>query len=421
MKVFTINHSDINGGAARAAYRIHHALRSSGVDSQMLVNQATAGDWTVTGPSGGLNKALAILGSPLGGLLAKTLKTGNPILHSAAAIPSRWHQRLNQSDADVVHLHWINADMMSIADIGQITKPIVWTLHDMWAFCGAEHYTEEFRWRSGYVSNNRPDYESGFDLNRWTAKRKHKHWQRPMHIVTPSRWLEDCARQSVLMRDWPITCIPNTIDIAVWQPMDKAIARSLLGLPAGVPLLLFGAIGGAQDPRKGFDLLQEALLQLQGKVPGLALVVFGQLAPKAPPDMGYPVHFTGHLHDDVSLRLLYSAADVMVVPSRQEAFGQTASEAHACGTPVVAFNACGLPDIVTHQQTGYLAKAFDATDLANGIQWVLADPARHAALCQAARAKAVALWSPAVVAGQYQAVYVNQCNMNEVASVLQAG
>ncbi|PIY29110.1 MAG: glycosyl transferase [Comamonadaceae bacterium CG_4_10_14_3_um_filter_60_42] len=409
MKVLTLNHSDINGGAARAAYRIHHALRSQGVDSQMLVNQATAGDWTVTGPSGGLNTVLAMLRSPLGDQLTKTLKTTNPILHSPAAIPSRWHQQLNQSDADVVHLHWINFDMMSIADIGHITKPIVWTLHDMWAFCGAEHYTEDYRWRDGYTANNRPAYESGFDLNRWTAARKHKHWQRPMHIVTPSRWLSDCARQSVLMRNWPVTVVPNTIDTDLWQPVDKAQARQMLHLPPHVPLLLFGAMGGGQDPRKGFDLLQAALNHLRGQIPapltGLQLVVFGQLAPKVPPDIGYPVHYTGHLHDDVSLRLLYSAADAIVVPSRQEAFGQTGSEAHACGTPVVAFDATGLQDIVSHQQTGYLAKAFDATDLADGIQWVLADPARHAALCHAARAKAVALWSPAVVAGQYQSVY----------------
>ena len=159
-------------------------------------------------------------------------------------------------------------------------------------------------------------------------------------------------------------------------------------------------MSGGQDPRKGFDLLQEALRHLRGQsttpLLDLQLVVFGQLAPRTPLDIGYPVHYTGHLHDNVSLRLLYAAADAIIVPSRQEVFGQTGSEAHSCGTPVVAFDACGLPDIVTHQQTGYLAKAFEAIDLAAGIQWVLADPQRHAALCQAARAKAVALWSPAV-------------------------
>lgn len=405
MKILTVNHSDINGGAARAAYRIHHALLGHGLESRMLVNNAAAGDWTVEVPQSKVAKALSKVRGPLAGLLTKTLKTENPIIHSPAIVPSRWSDRLNASDADVIHLHWVNGEMMSVADIGDIKKPVVWTLHDMWAFCGAEHYTEDYRWRDGYTASNRPSYETGFDLNRWTAARKLKHWKRRMQIVTPSRWLGDCAKQSVLMREWPISVIPNTVDTDVWQPVDKAVARQLLQLPPDIPLLLFGAIGGAQDPRKGFDLLQSGLNHLRGQLPGLELVVFGQPAPKMPFDMGFPVHYTGHLHDDVSLRLLYSAADTMVAPSRQEAFGQTASESHSCGTPVVAFNATGLRDIVEHQKTGYLVKAFDTLDLAEGLHWVLKDSTRLALLGQAARARAVELWSCETVATQYADVY----------------
>lgn len=406
MKVIQLNHSDINGGAARAAYRIHHALRQAGVDSRMGVDSAISGDWTVQGPSTRFRRGLAKLRPTMGSVLIRPFfKTGNTIIHSPAILPSGRVAALNNSDADVLHLHWVQGEMLSIAEIGTLRKPVVWTLHDMWAFCGAEHYTEDFRWRDGYVKGNRPPYESGFDLNRWTWQRKRKHWQRPMHIVTPSRWLANCARQSVLMRDWPVTVIPNTIDTDVWLPINKAMARALLGLPLDVPLLLFGAMGGARDPRKGFDLLQVALAHLRGQLPGLELVVFGQLAPEAPPALGFPVHYTGHLHDDVSLRLLYSAADVLAIPSRQDNLPNNGVEAHACGTPVVAFNTCGLPDIVAHQQTGYLAKPFDATDLAAGIQWVLGDAARLAALGAAARARAVELWSGEVVAQQYKAAY----------------
>jgi hypothetical protein len=77
-------------------------------------------------------------------------------------------KRINAWDADVVHLHWVQGEMLSIADIVRIQKPIVWMLHDMWAFCGAEHYTEEFHWREGHRCDNRPADESVFDLNRWT-------------------------------------------------------------------------------------------------------------------------------------------------------------------------------------------------------------------------------------------------------------
>jgi len=409
MKVIHLNHSDINGGAARAAYRIHHALRASGVDSRMWVNKAAAGDWTVEGPSSKREKVLAAIRPQLAEPLVGLLKTGNPIIHSPAVVPSNWVKRINASDADVVHLHWVQGEMLSIADIGRIEKPIVWTLHDMWAFCGAEHYTEEFRWREGYRRDNRPPYESGFDLNRWTWQRKRKHWQRPMHIVTPSRWLGDCVHESALMRDWPVSVVPNCLDTDRWSPLDQSLARELLELPADMPLLLFGAIGGGRDPRKGFDLLQAALQHLrdESSVLGLELVVFGQRAPQSQPSLGFPIHYTGHLHDDISLRALYSAADAMVVPSRQDNLPNTAVEAHACGTPVVAFNTGGLPDIVEHQCTGYLAKAFETEDLAQGIAWVLAQRA-SGQLGQQARERAVARFSEGVVAQGYGVVY-EQC------------
>jgi glycosyltransferase involved in cell wall biosynthesis len=410
MHVVQINYSDSIGGAARAAHRIHHAVRGVGVDSKLLVNRAILSDPTMVGPTTApgrlLGRARRILAAPWQSLL----KGGSPGLHSPACIPSRWSSRLNASAADVVHLHWINCEMMSIADIGRLTKPTVWTLHDMWAFCGAEHYTDGVRWREGYSATNRPPRESGFDLDRWTWRRKQRHWRRPFQIVTPSRWLASCVEQSTLMQDWPVTVIPNPIDTEVWRPVDKLRARQLLKLPPDAPILLFGALGGDEDPRKGYDLLRDALRQLRGRITGqdlhgLELVIFGQLAPAQETSLGFPVRHTGYLHDDEKLRLFYSAADAVAVPSRLEAFGQTASEAHACGTPVVAFNTGGLADIVAHRQTGYLAKPFDVQDLAAGIEWVLGAKASGPDLGIAARERACLLWDSPVVARQYAELY----------------
>ena len=407
MKVFQLNYSDINGGAARAAYRIHHALRSADIDSNFVADVATSGDWAVQAPGSKVGKVMAKIRPVLGGFPARLLRTSNPIIHSTSFLPSWRVQALNASDADVLHLHWVQGEMLSVADIGLLKKPVVWTLHDMWAFCGAEHYTEDFRWREGYIANNRPDYESGFDLNRWTWSRKRKHWQRAMHIVTPSRWLANCVQQSALMRDWPVSVVPNCLDTDRWQPLEKNLARQLLGLPRDVPLLLFGAMGGGKDPRKGFDLLLKALAHLRGQIQDLEIVVFGQLQPKTPPDVGFPIHYTGHLHDDLSLRALYSAADALVIPSRQDNLPNTGVESLACGTPVVAFDVCGLPDIVEHQKTGYLATPFDTEDLARGIQWVIADRSFQQKLRQQSRAYAVNHFSNASVASKYKAVYEN--------------
>jgi glycosyltransferase involved in cell wall biosynthesis len=412
MKVYHVNYSDLTGGAARAACRIHHALLRQGVDSTLLVDSAKTGDWTVIGPTTGSGKLKALLRRKIGDLSHVLYRTGNPTLHSPAFLRSGRIRQLNASTADVVHLHWINGEMLSVAEIGRSTKPIVWNLHDMWAFCGAEHYTDGTRWKAGYLKTNRPEHEAGFDINRWTWNRKRRHWKKPFQMVACSNWMADCARQSKLMGGWPVTVVPNPIDTDSWQPVEKALARQILHLPADVPLLLFGAIGGARDPRKGFDLLADSLRSLNGKIPRLELLVFGELEPKNPPLLGYPVRYMGFLNDDASLRLLYSAADAIVVPSRIEAFGQTASEAHACGTPVIAFATGGLTDIVEHRRTGYLATPFDTQDLAAGIDWVLAHTseacgARPGAntLGHAARERAVANLSYPVVAERFSKIY----------------
>jgi len=406
MKVIHLNHSDIVGGAARAAYRIHHALRQIGVDSTMWVDVATSDDWTVKGSTSPLTKAMARVRPALVSRLFKSVfKTGNPILHSPALLPSGRVGALNQCEANVLNLHWVQGEMLSIAEIGRLRKPVVWTLHDMWAFCGAEHYTEDYRWYEGYQARNRPAHERGFDLNRWTWQRKRRHWRRPINIVTPSRWLAECVRKSALMQAWPVTVIPNPIDTERWRPLEQALAREQLGLPHGVPLLLFGAMGGGKDPRKGFDLLHAALQHLRELVPQVQLVVFGQLRPKDAPELGFPIHYTGHLHDDLSLRVLYSAADVFLLPSRQDISSNTGEEALACGTPVVAFNVCGLPDIVVHQETGYLARAFDVEDFAHGIAWVLEDLPRRRQLAENARRKACNEFAYPVVAARYKALY----------------
>lgn len=412
MKIAQLNHSDIRGGAARAAYRIHHAIRCQGLDSQMYVNEAKAGDWTVTGPQGNWGKGFSFVRSSLGFLFTKTLKTYNKVTHSPAIFPSKWPSIINKSDLDIIHLHWINKEMISIGDISRFKLPLVWTLHDMWAFCGAEHYTGDFRWRDGYTRRNRPEYESGFDLNEWVWNRKLRTWHRPLQLVTPSRWLAECVQQSMLFKGRPVTVIPNCIDTELWQPIDKKQARKLLRLPPDIPLLLFGAIGGASDPRKGFDLLQNALNHLRGQVWGLELLIFGQLAPKNPLDLGFPTHYTGHLHDDISLRLLFSAADLMVIPSRQDNLPNTGVEALACGLPIVAFDVCGLPDLVIHRKTGYLAKAFDTKDLALGIQWIVSDSKLHAALCTNSRLEATTRFSYSPVGKAYKLLYENILAIN---------
>ena len=400
-----INFSDITGGASRAAYRIHHALRSDGVDSKMHVAKATVGDWTVSSPTGKIFRLGTLARPHIVLLLRNLLRTVDHAPLSLSVLPSGWPQRINKSDADVAHLHWVCGEMMSVEDIGHIRKPIVWTLHDMWAFCGAEHYSTNERWREGYRASNRPKCEGGFDLNRWVWGRKHAKWKKPFQIVTPSRWLAGCVKKSALMHDWPVTIIPNAIDTDLWQPIDRSTARMLMGLPQDAQLIAFGSLESVRAHHKGFDLLLSALTHLRGHSSGVEVVIFGQGRPSNIPDLGFRIHYTGHLHDDLSLRVLYSAVDTVVIPSRMDNLPNVGVESLACGTPVVAFDTCGLPDIVTHKQTGWLAKPFDAEDLATGIRWILQDEARLMRLRHASRAYALEHFSFPIVAAQYEALY----------------
>ena len=433
MNILHVNASDISGGAARAAYRIHRSLvdhgTAHGLQSRMrVISQLTDDPTVIGGPPVGQSPIWRRLQPRLSQQARRGFRTGNPTLHSLAwpsvGLGAELHDRHLLGQADLVHLHWLGNATLSIEEIGSLRQPLVWTLHDEWAFCGAEHYTSpplqgetasrDERFALAYSPASRPAHESGPDLNRRTWRRKHCAWRRPgrapIQIVCPSTWLADCARRSTLMGDWPITVIPNPIDLNVWAPCDQAQARALLGMPARRLLVLFGAMGGSADPRKGADLLLEALQRLRSQVAGtpleqLELVVFGQSRPAQPPGLGFPIHYIGQLHDDLNLRLLYAAADVMVIPSRQDNLPNTGLEAHACGTPVVAFATGGLVDIVDDRITGALAQPFDPLSLAAAIRWVLEDPQRRAQLAEASRRRAKELWDKQQIATRYISLY----------------
>jgi glycosyltransferase involved in cell wall biosynthesis len=425
-------------GADRAAYRIHRALceHASEVDlhSMMRVMNKTGDDPSVTGgPPLGQSSLWRHLHPRLSRLSRWSFRTANPSLHSCAwpstglarEIQNSYHRR----HVDLLHLHWLGNSTLSIEEIGHLRLPSVWTLHDQWTFCGAEHYTmgalqgaafgSDMRFLVGYSPESRPAYESGKDINRHTWLRKHRAWRRPIQIVCPSRWLADCVKRSALTSEWPMSIIPHPLNLNVWSPCEQMKARDLLRLPLDCPLVLFGADRGTADPRKGADLLFDAMRHLHSEqsasLDQLQLVVFGQGRPADVPNLGFSIHYAGRLHDDISLRLLYSAADLMVVPSRQEAFGQTASEAHACGTPVVAFRACGLMDIVDDRRTGALAEPFDPVSLAAAIRWVLEDPVRLRQLRAAARQRAERLWDPARIARLYADVYAETIERHDAA------
>ena len=405
MKISHLSNSDIIGGAGIAAYRIHKALIKKGINSQLFVNNFNSGDFTVTPPLNSLGKLSALLKPKMVNPFKKLLVTRNKALHSLSILPSNWNKKLNNSDADIIHLHWVQNEMISIKDIGHIKKPIVMHTHDMWPFCGAEHLNFDGRWKKVYSPENRPEHESGYDLNKFIWKLKRKYWKKPFYIVSPSKWMAKCVKESALMKNWPCKIIPNCINTESWAPLNKSFSRKLLNLPEDKPILIFGTFNSNNQYHKGFDLLKQSLDYLKTINKDLNLVIFGQSPPPIPINYGFQTYYLGQLKDSYSLKALYSASDILLVSSRIESFCNTACEAHACGIPVVSYNIGGLKDIIEHKETGYLASPFDIKDYAQGIIWTLNQIYLNKKLNKQARDRAIKNWDYSVISKKYETLY----------------
>ncbi|MEL6495578.1 MAG: glycosyltransferase family 4 protein [Cyanobacteria bacterium J06623_7] len=411
MKIASISTFDNQGGAARAAYRLHQGLNQIDVESWILCQSKFSQDARAIGAktSSGIAQAKTGLRLTFDQLPLKRYSRQSKQLFSPHWLPSNIGDRVEQLNPDLLNLHWISAGYLKIETLARFSQPLVWTLHDMWSFTGGCHYNEDCD-RYTASCGACPILGSGkeADLSRQIWQRKHKSWRDlNLTIVTPSRWLGESARESSLFGDRRIEVIPYGLDLNLYRPIDRATARNLLKLPQDKQLVLFLSLNATSDRRKGFQLLQPALQQLSqsGWQDKLELMVVGASQPTNPPELGFKAHYLGIMRDDLTLALAYSAADVFVAPSIQDNLPNTVLEAIACGTPCVAFKIGGMPDMIDHQVNGYLASPLEITDLARGIDWVLGDRERLQQLSTSARTKAEREFALEIQARRYQALY----------------
>ena len=376
MKVCIVSSSNGRAGGHAAAYRLHQGLQSQ-VSSTMLVGDKSRGDYTIVSPQSKLAKAWVSVAPTLDALPKLLYPNRDRTTYSLQWLPDKVATKVAEIDPDIVNLHWINSGYLRIETIAKFNRPIVWTLHDMWAFTGGCHYSQEcdrYKQSCGGCPILKSNYN--WDLSRWLWRRKAKSWKDiDLTIVTPSKWLAERAAESSLFNSLRIEVIANGLDTQRYKPFDRKLAREIIGLPLDKKIILFGAVSASSNYRKGYHLLMPALQKLKRdrSQQQMELVIFGASQPKDPPDFGIEARYLGRFNDDISIALLYSAADVFVAPSIQDNLPNTVMEALACGTPCVAFNIGGMPDLIDHQQNGYLAKAYDPEDLACGISWLIED------------------------------------------------
>ena len=413
MRVLIVNTSEKTGGAAVAANRLMEALKNNGVKAKMLVGDKQTDQITVVPLPRKWQLKWHFLRERLSIFLRLHFHREHLFEVDIANSGSDITRLPEFREADVIHLNWINQGMLSLDGIRKILrsgKPVVWTMHDLWPATGICHYARTcpaFR-TACHNCQLLPLHGSANDLSRkvWERKKRLYHTSN-IHFVACSRWLEEQAKQSALLTGQRVSSIPNTIDTHVFCPADKSEARLRAGLPAKGRIILFVS-QKVTDERKGMAYFIEAVNRLACEHPEMkddtAVAVLGTNAELVCGQISLKSFPLGYVADDRTIASIYNSADVYVLPSLEDNLPNTIMEAMACGVPCVAFRAGGIPEMIEHRRTGYLANFKDAADLAEGMRWTLQDADRDALREEAAK-KVARNYSQQSVAMRYIEVY----------------
>jgi len=354
MKVLFINvHLGINGGgAALGVTQLGESIEKKGIEVSFLSRD----DFNVPSKD--------ILPAQAEALFSSHLYSDIPkFVDSIVAI-----------DPDIIHVNCIDRNVISLFDLLKIGKPILWTVRDNTAHTGGCTFLydcEKYITGCGSCEYIKSDFPYDITSAIFNIKRDVYAHLNNIIMVGPSNWMADNLKRSGITKEKDIRVIPNSVNLNSYYPEKTIQARKELNFDLNKKYILFGA-HNVQNVRKGFAHIKKALESVKSKTP-VELVTFGkngeniQLGDIIIRDLGY-------VNGDEQKRLLYSACDLMLVPSLSEAFGKTVTESMACGTPVVAYNTGGPADIIDHKLNGYLAKIYDIKDLATGINWVINHP-----------------------------------------------
>jgi glycosyltransferase involved in cell wall biosynthesis len=416
MKITLINTADAGGGAPAACMRLLKALEGQGIDVNLLVQQKLTTQPRVESVEKNwfdskrarfnfLYERLPFIA------FRERDKSVRFAFSTANAGVSIKHEKLVK-EADILHIHWTNSGFLSIDNLKellQLGKPIVWTLHDMWTFTGGCHYSGEcdhFKHECGDCFFLRNPNPKDISHKGWLRKADMYSATKDINFVACSKWLAGVAGQSSLLKGYKIQAIPNPIDTDIFSPKDKAAIRTKRNIGLDKKIILFGA-ANINDRRKGISYLLDALNVLKKNYPvtnQVDIVIFGKNKHFDTSALPFKVHELSIINSQQEIAEVYSMADVFVTPSIEDNLPNTVMESLACGTPVVAFNTGGIPEMVDQLQNGYLAEFKNSDDMAKGLYEMLYSPS-HAELSQNARDKVLRDFNNETVAKQYMDVY----------------
>jgi len=361
--ILFINHYDWRGGAAKVCYRIFENLEKKGFGKNILVKKRFF-------PHQDVNEFPDIDSDEQKCLTAFQENEGwLDVFHYSSFNIKRLGEFQN---ADVVHLHNLQKEYFSLLALPEITclKPVIWTLHDMFAFTGhCSHSYECSKWETG--CGNCPHLTIEPKVNKdhtdllWNLK-KIVYEYSDFTVVCPSNWLKSKLERSIL-KDKEIKLIYNGVDEAVFNNYHKNEARERLNLPKDKLILLFVAYGGLGTKIKGGHLIGHILERLPKE--NILFLSIGNVIMNP----GY-LKALPYIDDEKQLAFYYAAADLLIYPSLADNCPLVVLESLSCGTPVITFNTGGIPELVKHKETGYIAEYNNIIDLINGVEFFMKNP-----------------------------------------------
>ncbi len=371
MKVLHISLSNIGGGASKIANSLNKRLNEIGIESKLVILEGFSDHFTININSSLFFRFLFLLKNKIIQKILFFFKNDSYDYRSINLFPSpRLVNLINQSKVDIVHLHWIGSEMLSIRDIAKINKNIIWTLHDAWPLNGSYHINPKDYFNfENFNYSNCPD-DSKF-LERWMLNRKKSHLLKKNISFTAPSDLFVKKFECSLFNNGINKCyeIPNFIDLEKWSPVSKNIALDFLKLKTSKKIIVFGANNAITSYNKGFRFIKELVSLLPSS--DFIFILFGEnnFEYNFPSDSCEVINL-GKIDSLEKMKMIYSVGDLTLTPSLSESFSMVSLESIACGTPVVAFENTGTSSVVRHKISGYLAQKSNIEDLIAGINWV---------------------------------------------------